>query len=72
MNTAVFHRDGAPSQCSDRTLRGLTNVVQDGQTVAPIFPRPQPTNYFLWGYLKDRVCQDNPDTIERLQQNTKR
>jgi len=38
--------------------------------VASIFPRPQPTDYFLWGYLM-RIYQDNPDTLERLKQNSR-
>ena len=31
-----------------------------------------PPDYFLWGYLKDRVYQDNPKTTEALKENIKR
>ena len=31
--------------------------------------RTQPLDYFLWGYLKERIYQDNPDAIERLTRN---
>ena len=35
-------------------------------------PDLHPPDYFLWGYLKERVYQDNPDTIERLKENIRR
>ena len=38
----------------------------------PHSPDLNPPDYFLWGYLKDRVYQDNPPTIERLKENIKR
>ena len=31
-----------------------------------------PLDYFLWGYLKERVYEDNPGIIERLKENIKR
>ena len=38
----------------------------------PYSPDLTPLDYFLWGYLKERVYEDNPDTIERLKKNVKR
>ena len=38
----------------------------------PYSPDLNPPDYFLWGYLKDRVYQDNPDTIERLKETIRR
>ena len=35
-------------------------------------PASTPWNYLLWGYLKERVYQDNPDTIGSLKQNIRR
>lgn len=32
----------------------------------PYSPDLNPCDYFFWGYLKDRVYQDNPATIEEL------
>ena len=36
----------------------------------PYSPDLSPPDYFLWGYLKERVYQDNPNTIDRLKENT--
>ena len=38
----------------------------------PYYPDLSPPDYFLWGYLKERVYQDNPNTIDRLKENTRR
>ena len=40
--------------------------------MAPYSPDLTHPDYFLWGYLKARVYQDNPPTIERLKENIKR
>ena len=51
VNTAVFHRDGAPPVLkphSEAVLsRGPANCVEDGQTVAPYSPdlNPQTTSF---------------------------
>ena len=54
----------------DRLISGRTD-----NPLAPVFPRsqfpPPPHNFFLWGYLKDRVYEDNTPTIERLKGNIK-
>lgn len=31
-----------------------------------------PLAYFLWGYLKDRVYLNKPETIEALKENIRR
>ena len=49
---------------------GPSNFAGDGQPVAAIFPQPHSPGYFLWGYLKERVYHNKPDTIERLEENT--
>ena len=34
----------------------------------PLFTRLDPPDFFLWGYLKDCVYQNNPNTIPELKQ----
>jgi hypothetical protein len=36
----------------------------------PRSPDPTPPDYFLWGYLKQAVYSNRPQTIEDLKQNT--
>ena len=33
------------------------------------FPHRSPLDYFLWGYLNDRACANNPQTIDTLKNN---
>ena len=35
----------------------------------PNSPNLNPSDYFLWGYLKDRVYENNPQTTEVLKDN---
>jgi hypothetical protein len=37
--------------------------------VATAIPRPNTPDYFLWGYLKQVVHSNRPQTIEDLKQN---
>ena len=39
---------------------------------SPFFQNLNLPDYFLWGYLKDQVYEDNSPTIEILQKNIKR
>ena len=80
MNTVVFQQDGAPPHCSNRTLEYLRQYFPGDRLISrrtdnpwPLYsPDLTPPDYFLWGYLKARVYQDNPPTIERLKENIKR
>lgn len=40
-------------------------------TWPPYSPDQSPPDYILWDYLKERVYEDNPDTIDRLKENIK-
>ena len=76
MNTVVFQQDRAP-HCSNRTLEYLSpgdRLIsrRTDNPWPPYSPDLTPPHYFLWGYLKARVYQDNPPTIERLKENIKR
>ena len=80
LDTVVFQQDGAPPHCLDRTLQYLCQYLLGDHLILrrtdnpwpPYSPDLPPLDYFLWGYLKERVCEDNPDTIERLKKNKKK
>jgi hypothetical protein len=80
MNTVVFQQDGAPPHCSNRTLEYLGQHFPGDRLISrrtdnpwpPYSPDLTPLDYFLWGYLKERVYEDNPDTIDRLKENIRR
>ena len=80
MNTVVFQQDGVPPHWSNRTLEYLRQYFPGDRLISrrtdnpwpPYSPDLTPPDYFLWGYLKARVYQDNPPTIERLKENIKR
>lgn len=80
MNTVVFQQDGAPPHCSDRTLQYLRKYFPGDQLISRMTDNPwppysldlSPPDYFLWGYLKERKYEDNPDTIDWLKENIKR
>ena len=52
--------------------RGQTHCASNQLPLATLFPRSQPTDYFLWGYLKDGVYENNPETTEVLKDNIRR
>ena len=70
MNTAV-----STGCCAHSLLKRYSWVHETvlRTTRGPITPRSHPlADYLLWGYMKERVYQDNPVTIERLKQNIRR
>jgi hypothetical protein len=38
----------------------------------PYSPNLNPTDYFLWGYLKEKVYANNPQTLAVLKENIRR
>jgi hypothetical protein len=38
--------------------------------LATMIPRPTPPDFFLWGFLKGRVCSHNSRSLEGLARNT--
>ena len=62
MNTVVFQQDGAPPHCSNRTLeylrqyfpRGQVNFEEDGQPMAPVFPRSHSPRLLPLGLLESQ------------------
>ena len=80
MNTVVFQQDKAPPHCSNRTLEFLRLYFPGDRLISrrtdnpwpPYSPDLNPPDYFLWGYLKDRVYENNPQTTEVLKDNIRR
>ncbi len=90
LNSAVYQQDGAKPHTSDKNLLLLRNTFKNlvisnrfpqlfntGWNWPPYSPDLNPCNYFLWGYLKDRVYVHNftmPEVLEaeivRVMQDT--
>ena len=70
-----FQHDGAPAHYA-LIVRDWLNEKFPDQLIGrrgPIewparSPDLSPCDFFLWGYLKDKVCQDRPATIAQLRE----
>ena len=79
MNSVIYHQDGAPPHCSDRSLEYLRQCFRGDRLISrrtdfpwpPYSPDLNPPDYFLWGYLKERIYNNNPKTLADLKGNTK-
>ena len=80
LKKAIFQQDGAKLHTSDENLLLLRNVFKKreisnhfpnlfncGWNWPPYSPDLNPCDYFLWGYLKDRVYVNNPTTCDDLE-----
>ena len=54
------------SQGSQAAVWGPGPLQQDGSHLEPSLPQSKSPDFFLWGYLKDRVYKDNPRTLDAL------
>ncbi|KAK7096852.1 hypothetical protein V1264_003899 [Littorina saxatilis] len=78
--TVVFQQDGAPPHCSNRTREYLRQHFPGDRLLSrrtdnpwpPYSPDLNPADYFLWGYLKERVYTGNPRTSEELKESIRR
>ena len=80
MTKVIFQQDGAPPHTSNATLSWLK--TQFGDRVIsrradfewPAYsPDLNPADFFLWGYLKDRVYSDPiPRDIDQLKENIRK
>lgn len=68
-----FMQDGANPHVSDRSLQWLRERFQDRlisrrteHIWAPNSPDLNPLDFFLWGFLKDRLYSETFETIEAL------
>ena len=77
MNTVIYQQDGAIPHCSNVSLEYLRRYFPGNRLISrrtdnpgPAYsPDLSPADYFLWGYLKERVYANNPQTIEALKAN---
>lgn len=80
IHTVVFQQDGAPPHCSNITLGYLRQHFPGDRLLSrrtdnpwpPYSPDLNPADYFLWGYLKERVYAGNPRTSEELKDSIRR
>ena len=74
MNSVIYQQDGAPPHCSDRSLEYLRqyfpgDTLISRRTDFPWLPYPpdlNPPDHFLWGYLKERIYNNNLKTLADL------
>ena len=79
-NTVIYQQDGAPPHCSNISLEFLRRHFPGDQLISrctdfswlPYSPDLNPCDYFLWRYLKERIYQNNPQTLPALKDNIKR
>ena len=66
-------QDGATSHTSHASMAEIQSFFSDrvisNGLWPPRSPDLRPPDYFLWGYLKGRVCQNKPGTTEALKAN---
>ena len=77
MNIVIYQQDGATPHCSNISLEYLRRYFPGDRLISRRPDNPWPTHspdlsladYFFWGYLKERVYANNPQTIEALKAN---
>jgi hypothetical protein len=70
-----FQQDGAPAHTSRMSMNHLSlyfgeRVISKGLW-PPRSPDLSPPDFFLWGYLKSKVYENNPRTLNDLKENIK-
>jgi hypothetical protein len=71
-----FQQDGATSHTSERSLARVHEMFTAERTVSKgLWPLRSPDlltcDFYLWGYLKGKVYEQNPHNIEELNNNIK-
>ena len=68
-----FQQDGAPPHTANITMDWLKDhfgerlISRRANTEwSPHSPDLNPPDFFLWGFLKDKIYQNNPQTIQAL------
>jgi hypothetical protein len=71
--TCWFQQDNAPPHTSNSSLRLLDEYFGDRVISKSLWPPRSPDlsppDFFLWGFLKDRVYANKPTTLLALRQN---
>jgi len=70
LSIGYFQQDGATSYTSHASMAEIQSFFDDRVISRGLWPPRSPDltppNYFLWGYLKGRVFQNKPRTIDVL------
>ena len=77
MNTMFYKQDGATLHTSNVSLEYLCRYFPRDRLISRCTDNPwpahspdlSPPDFFLWGYLKERVYHNNPQTIDALKEN---
>ena len=77
MNTVIYHQDGATLHTSNVSLEYLRHYFPRDRLILhhmdnpwPVhFPDLSPPDLFCWGYLKERVYHNSPQTIDALKED---
>jgi len=73
LSTGYFQQDGATSHTSHASMAEIQSFFGDHIILKGLWPLCSPDlmppDYFLWGYLKGRVYQNKPQTIDALKAN---
>jgi hypothetical protein len=68
-----LQQDGAISHTANSTMEMLKQFIDDRiiskNLWPPRSPDLTPPDYFLWGYLKQLLYSNRPQTIDELKQN---
>lgn len=73
-NYCFFQQDGATCHTSERSLARIHQMFTEERTVSknlwpPRSPDLSTCDFYLWGYLKGKVYEQNPHTIDDLKDN---
>jgi len=73
LSVRYFQQDGATSHTSHASMAEIQSFFGDRVILKGLWPPRSPDltppDYFLWGYLKGRVYQNKPPTIDALKAN---
>jgi len=73
LSIGYFQQDGATSHTSHASMAEIQSFFCDRVISKGLWPPRSPDltppDYFLWGYLKGRVFQNKPRTIDALRAN---
>lgn len=72
---SYFQQDGAPAHRTKQVQAWLKSKFGDRFVKSDLWPARSPDlnpcDYFLWGYLKDKVYASMPQTVEELKEKIK-
>ena len=75
-NRMWFQQDGASPHSSNKSLEWLkkhfnSRIISRRSEIQwpPYSPDLSPPDFFLWGYIKDRIYKNKPRTLEDLKTN---